>query len=367
MEQAQFLSLLINTSSKYVELNSLFTKKGYPIRLADLDEKINKTLDLWNNPKLAAALTKERSEVFNLLDTLAKINQDITYAKEIMEVMPEEYNTVVQSIQSSYGILEQIEVNQLLGDPINDNGAILTINCGAGGNESKEWVTMLLRMYLRFCAANNYQVEILDKKASEEYASRCTDSVCLSIAGEKAYGYFKSETGVHRLIRNSPFNAGGARQTSFAAVQVSADIEDTIEIKIDEKDVEMSFQLSSGAGGQSVNTTESAVRLKHLPTGIQIVARTEKDQHANRKIAFKLLKAKLYDLELKKQNEEKEKLLGTLSSNSFGNQIRTYYINPYSLVKDHRTSFENNNVNEVLDGNIKDFMTEYLKKNASNN
>ena len=252
-----------------------------------------------------------------------------------------------------------------MSDPIDNTPAIISISAGAGGLESANFVTMLLRMYSRYADANGFKIEMLDEKKSEDHSSICTDSVSIRVEGEYAYGYFKGEMGCHRLIRNSPFNSGGARHTSFAAVQVNADIEDQIDIKIEEKDIEITCQTSGGPGGQHSNKVASCVRLKHLPSGIQIVVRTERDQHANRRTAMKMLKAKLYDLELKKKQEEQNKYVSTLSDVSFGHQIKTYIESPQALTKDHRTGYEVNNFDDVLDGDIKEFMIEYLKWNAN--
>jgi peptide chain release factor 2 len=216
-------------------------------------------------------------------------------------------------------------------------------------------------MYARWADNNGFNLEILDNKPSEEHSAICTDSITFRISGKYAYGYLKGENGVHRLIRNSPFNSGDARHTSFAGVFVTPDIEDTIDIKINEKDLEITAQTAGGNGGQNTNKVSSAIRLRHIPTGINILVRTERDQLANKKTAFKMLKSKLYDIELKKRQVEKDKLLDQQQDAAFGSQIRTYYFNPYQLVKDHRTNFEVNNTDSVMDGNIGEFMVQYLR------
>jgi len=289
------------------------------------------------------------------------MSDDIDFYSEIAKELPEELPEQQEHIAKIYDELLALEFRQMMTDPMANSPAILTINAGAGGLEAANWVTMMSRMYLRWADAYNFKVEILDNKPSEEHSSICTDSVSYRIDGPYAYGFLKGENGVHRLIRNSPFNAGDARHTSFAAVSVTPDIEDTIDIKIEDKDIEITAQTSSGSGGQNVNKVASAIRLKHLPTGINILVRTERDQLSNKKTALKMLKSKLYDIEKKKRQSEKDKFIESQMDAKFGSQIRTYTLSPYSLVKDHRTDFEHNNCNRVLDGDIQEFILAYLR------
>lgn len=331
------------------------------VRLELLDCQISKP-DIWKDPKEAASLMKEHQKISSILNQFNLFSNQINFYHELSEELPEELESQMLNIVKLYNDLSEFELHQMMRDPLSDNAAILTINAGAGGLEAANWVTMLLRMYLRWADNYKFNAEYLDMNPSEEHSSICTDAVSIRIEGPYAYGFLKGESGVHRLIRNSPFNAGNARHTSFAAVAVIPDIEDVIDIKIDEKDIEITTMRSSGPGGQAVNKIESAVRIKHIPTGVVINSRSERDQLQNKKIAFKMLKAKLYEIELKKKLSEKEKVFSEQKESAFGNQIRTYTINPYSLVKDHRTEFEIKNAESILDGNIQEFILSFLKK-----
>lgn len=329
-------------------------------RISEIDVLMNDTT-IWNDPKTAATLMKDRQKLSDIITTISKFKEQTAFNSEFANAYPNEVNTVAKDVQKLYDEMCDIEFKQIMKDPIDNTAAILSINAGAGGLESANWVNMLLRMYVRYADANGFGVEILDEKHSEEHTAICIDSVSIRVDGNYAFGFLKGESGVHRLIRNSPFNANNTRQTSFAAVNVVPDIEDSIDIRIEEKDLEISTMRASGSGGQSVNKIESAVRIKHLPTGIIVNSRAESSQHTNRRFAMKMLKAKLYDYELKKKQAEEDKQISILSDISFGHQIRTTTLTPYSLVKDHRTGCEVNNAEFVLDGNIQELITSYLR------
>lgn len=324
-------------------------------RILEIDELMSSS-SIWNNPNRASQLAKERQSIYTILSKLKSFKDNIEFINEYIGNFPEEIASFTEQIDTLHSNVCELEVSLVFNNETDTAPAIIAINAGAGGLEAANWVSMLLRMYLRFAEANGYKSEILDLKPSEEHSATCIDSVSIKIDGNYAYGFLKGETGVHRLIRNSPFSSSDARHTSFAAVYVSADIEDKIEVEVREEDLEVHATASGGSGGQSVNTCNSCIIMKHIPSGIQIRSQTERSQQENRRIALKLLKAKLFDLEMKKKNAEKDKLLNQQTDNAFGHQVRTYTLSPYKLVKDHKTSVENRNADDVLNGNIKKFL-----------
>jgi peptide chain release factor 2 len=253
--------------------------------------------------------------------------------------------------------VERLELRRMLSGENDAANCYMDINAGAGGTESMDWAAMLLRMYTRFAESKGWTVEINDFVAGEEAGLK---NVSLRILGENAYGYLKAENGVHRLVRISPFDANARRQTSFASVSVYPELDDDIEIDIPEKDVRVDVYRASGAGGQKVNKTSSAVRLTHLPTGITVAMQNERSQHANRDMAWKILRARLFDLEMKKRDKARDEVEAQKKDIAFGSQIRSYVLAPYRLVKDLRTGVETGNVDAVLDGELDDFITAQL-------
>ena len=254
--------------------------------------------------------------------------------------------------------IEEFEVNLLLDGEYDMNNAIVTIHSGAGGTEACDWADMLYRMYLRWCNLKNYKVSELDFMEGDSVGVK---SVTFLVEGINAYGYLKSEKGVHRLVRISPFDANKKRHTSFASVEVVPEVDDNVEVEINPADIRIDTYRASGAGGQHVNMTDSAVRITHFPTGVVVTCQKERSQLSNRETAMKMLKSKLLEIELKKKEEEMKKIQGEQTDIGWGNQIRSYVFQPYALVKDHRTNTEIGNVKAVMDGSIDDFINSYLR------
>jgi peptide chain release factor 2 len=269
---------------------------------------------------------------------------------------------LVDSLDRAEEAIEALEFSRMLGGEHDKSDAIITINAGAGGTESQDWAEMLLRMYVRFCERQGWSVTFLDRQDGEEAGLK---SASLSVKGEFSYGMMKAEAGVHRLVRISPYDASARRHTSFAACFVYPDIEDDIEIDIQDSDLRIDTYRASGAGGQHVNRTDSAVRLTHLPSGIVVTCQSERSQHQNKAHAMKVLKARLYELEQRNRDAEKQAMENAKQDIAFGSQIRSYVLHPYRLVKDVRTQHETSGVDGVLDGDIEPFIRAYLIQNPS--
>ena len=318
--------------------------------------------DFWNDmeksQKILQKIKTLKSKIDNFEDISSQWEDLLTLSDMGLEeqdesVIPE----VGEGLDKVKKRLEALRLETLLTGPYDKNNAILTLHAGAGGTEAQDWVQMLLRMFTRWAENKDYQVEILDYLDGDEAGVK---SVTIQIIGENAYGYMKSEKGVHRLVRISPFDASGRRHTSFASLDVMPEIDESIEIDINPEDIKMDVYRASGAGGQHVNKTSSAVRLTHIPTGVVVACQTQRSQFQNKDTAMKMLKAKLFDIKEREQKEKIEDLKGVQMDIAWGSQIRSYVFCPYTLVKDHRTNYENGNVNAVMDGDLDGFINAYL-------
>jgi len=366
---------IMDFDSIRLELESLVDKLNTLKNATKIDEKKEKEDKLeketfkdgfWDNVKESSKVLTELKYLKSEIAKFENAKKEYDDAKTFLELAEEEndieaFKEAKKISQKLSSDLEKIEVTILLSEPYDKNNAILTIHPGAGGTESQDWALMLYRMYTRWAQANNFKVEELDYQDGEEAGVK---SVSFLVSGENAYGYLKGEAGVHRLVRISPFDANSRRHTSFAAVEVLPEISDEITVNIRPEDIEMDVYRASGAGGQHVNKTSSAVRLRHLPTGIVVTCQTERSQMQNREYAMKMLKAKIYKLEQENHKKEINEIKGEVTDNAWGSQIRSYVFCPYTLVKDHRTNYETGNVQAVMDGKIDDFIYEYLKYNS---
>ncbi len=337
----------------------------------DVDRKKNRLKEIaelealdgfWNDSANATKIQKERSLIEEVIKLYSKVKTladdfevlcemsgdgDVASAKEALELYPK--------LQLA---MSEAEKKALLAGETDPNNAIVTVNAGAGGTESCDWAGMLLRMVTRWCEQKGFKANVTDFQYGDSAGIK---SATLMVTGNYAFGLLKSEIGVHRLVRISPFDSNARRHTSFASIFVSAEVDDTIEIEVLDKDLRIDIYRSGGAGGQSVNTADSAVRLTHFPTGIVVACQNERSQIQNKAMAMKILKSRLYDYELKKRQEAQDKIENNKKDNSWGSQIRSYVLHPYKLVKDHRTGFTSSQAETVLDGDLDDFMKAFLQ------
>ncbi|MBR0145532.1 MAG: peptide chain release factor 2 [Eubacterium sp.] len=338
---------------------------GKEARIAELEKRTEEP-GFWENIQESGKVMKE---IKNLKDTIADYDrlyssyEDIGAMLEMAEEagedeLVEEAGKMLEDFSETF---DEFRIATLLSGEFDTNNAVLTIHAGSGGTESCDWASMLYRMYTRWADKHKFDVEVLDYQDGDEAGIK---SVTFQVNGYHAYGYLKSEKGVHRLVRISPFNAVGKRQTSFVSLDVMPELDDNIDIEINEADIKMDTYRSSGAGGQHINKTSSAVRLTHIPTGTVVACQNERSQFQNRDKAMKMLKAKLYLLEQQKNMEKLSGIRGEITDNAFGSQIRSYVLQPYTLVKDHRTNCEVGDAQRVLDGGIDPFINAYLRDQA---
>lgn len=332
--------------------------------LKELESKTTEN-DFWNDTDNSSKVLKQINSLKSKVEGFKKLNNELNNLLEMSELLQveEDEELAKELLKSTYTLekdIEKLEITTLLSGKYDNNNAILTIHPGAGGTEAQDWAEMLYRMYTRWANANGYEVKELDYLEGDEAGLK---SVTFSVNGDYAYGYLKGEMGVHRLVRISPFDAGGRRHTSFASVEVLPEITDDIELNINPDDIKMDVYRASGAGGQHINKTSSAVRLTHIPTGIIVACQTERSQFQNRDTAMKMLKSKLLNLKEKEQKDTIDELKGIQMDIAWGSQIRSYVFCPYTLVKDHRTNYEVGNVQAVMDGDLNGFIDSYLKFN----
>lgn len=325
-------------------------------------EQLTYSNDFWNDKKKSEETIKK----LNSLKLIVKKFEDIVNLYEEIEVLIEFFESGEEEFEEELNIkfkklskyIEEFGTSLLLDGEYDNSNAIVTIHSGAGGTEACDWVEMLYRLYSRWCNKKNYKIEILDSLEGDGAGYKY---ITFSVEGALAYGYLKCEKGIHRLVRISPFDANKKRHTSFASIEVIPEVDDNIDVEINPSDLKIDTYRASGAGGQHVNMTDSAVRITHIPTGVIVTCQKERSQLKNRETAMKVLKSKLLEIELKKQEEKMRKIQGEQAEIGWGNQIRSYVFQPYTMVKDHRTNFEIGNIQAVMDGEIDGFINAYLK------
>lgn len=342
---------------------SLFDIETLEQKLNELEDQTQKEEFWQKSPNETGKVLSQIKQLKNKVEKYKKINQELTNLQDLTELAyMENDEEIVKDIVKTTSNLEkevnELQLETLLSGKYDKNNAILTLHPGAGGTESQDWAEMLYRMYTRWANKNGYEIKELDYLEGEEAGIK---SVTFEVIGENAYGYLKGEMGVHRLVRISPFDAGGRRHTSFASLEVLPEITDDIQIEINPDDLRIDTYRASGAGGQHINKTSSAVRITHIPTNIVVACQSERSQIQNRETAMKMLKSKLLNLKEQEQKDTIDELKGEQKEIAWGNQIRSYVFCPYTLVKDHRTNYEVGNVESVMDGNIDGFIESFLK------
>ena len=319
--------------------------------------------DFWNDPEASAQSMKQLASLKEDVSVIEKLEEQYEEIELLIEMGYEENDPAVipeirETLEAFRSTFEEIRMKTLLSGPYDKTNAIVTLHAGAGGTESCDWASMLYRMYTRWAERKKYTVEVLDYLEGDEAGIK---SVTFQVNGEKAIGYMKTEHGIHRLVRISPFNAAGKRQTSFVSCDVMPDIEEDLDVEVRDEDIRIDTYRSSGAGGQHINKTSSAIRITHFPTGIVVQCQNERSQHMNKDKAMQMLKAKLFMLKQQENREKAESMRGEVKDIAWGSQIRSYVFQPYTMVKDHRTGAQTGNVDSVMDGALDLFMNAYLK------
>jgi peptide chain release factor 2 len=345
---------------RLAELEAFFDVDGLREEAEELGDEMSQP-DFWDDPEEARAVSARFSRVQGRIELLDGLRGTLSDSEELLE-LAEEDGELLSEVEEELGrierVLEEQEVARLFSGEYDEGDAILTINPGAGGVDSQDWAEMLARMYRRWVERRGFGLEVIEYTEGEEAGIK---SATFTVSGEYAFGLLSAERGVHRLVRISPFDAGARRHTSFASVAVAPVVGEAVEVEIEEKDLKVDTYRASGAGGQHVNKTDSAVRITHLPTGIVAQCQNERSQHQNREVAMRVLRARLFELEREKREQEIAAQSGEKADIEWGSQIRSYVLHPYKLVKDHRTGEETANVDRVLDGDIDAFIYAYLK------
>jgi len=363
MDLREIISKIDNLLERVNSAFSILNIENKKIRIKEL-EFISLDQDFWNDTQNAKTLSKELADLREEVSFFEDIKKELINLKEIAkdDIVDKDVSMVLEIEKVYLDILHRFEQKEfyiLFRDKYDENNAILSIHAGAGGDDAQDFAQMLVRMYKRFCDKKGFKMDLISETKGGEVGIKSSTFI---ISGNYAYGYLKSEYGVHRLVRISPFDADHERHTSFVLVEVLPEIEDNLDIKINDDEIRVDTFMSSGAGGQSVNTTYSAVRIVHIPTNITVTCQNERSQAQNKEIALNILKSKLLELKQKEMLDEKNRLKGDYKSIEWGSQIRSYILNPYKLVKDHRTNYETDNVESVLNGNIEEFIEAYLRK-----
>lgn len=358
MEKYEIVKWLENFEKRINDIKEVLNLDNLTLQIQKNEEKML-TEEFWNNTKEATLLTQQNNALNDSIKNYQLLTKEYDDLATIIELDDESlFDEAEKLVHNLDKHLEKTEIDLLLDEEYDKMNAILELHPGAGGTESQDWALMLFRMYKRYAERNNFEFELIDYLEANDTGIK---SVTFLIKGINAYGKIKGEKGVHRLVRISPFDANSRRHTSFVACNVTPEINDTIDIKINAEDLKIDTYRSSGAGGQHVNTTDSAVRITHLPTGIVVSCQNERSQIQNRERALQILKSKLYQKLQEEQEQMKKNIGAPLKENAFGSQIRSYILHPYAMVKDHRTGVESSNPTDVLDGNLDDFINAYLK------
>jgi len=360
MTLEEFKTYIQNTKERIEQLHSFLKVEEREAETLEIQEKMSAP-DFWDNKENAQEVVAKLSLCKNVTEPYKKLLGEIEDLEVLLEMAEEDPDMLVEADESCQSLseeLDKVELLSFMAGPFDSNNVFLSIHAGAGGTESCDWANMLLRMYRRWIERRGWKDEIIEMQQGDEAGIK---SVTLRVQGEFAYGYSKAEKGVHRLVRISPFDSAGRRHTSFASVDIFPELNDDIDVDIDESDLKVDTYRASGAGGQHVNTTDSAIRITHIPTGAVVACQSQRSQHKNRATAMKMLKAKLYEIEDEKRRNEADELRGVKTEMGWGSQIRSYVLHPYQMVKDLRTNIETGNTAAVLDGDLDQFVEGWLK------